>query len=80
MRGKPDMVILDVLLPDADGFDILNRIRASSSRRTLPVLMLSSLGTQEHIMKAGTMGANGYLTKPANSKALLNAIDEVMFK
>lgn len=80
MRGKPDMVILDVLLPDADGFDILNRIRSSSSRRTLPVLMLSSLGTQEHIMKAGTMGANGYLTKPANSKALLNAIDEVMFK
>ncbi|MBC7624433.1 MAG: response regulator [Aeromicrobium sp.] len=80
MKAKPDLVILDVLLPDANGFDILNRIRSSSSLRTLPVLMLSSLGALEDIMKGLKMGANGYLTKPAKSKALLNAIEEVMFK
>jgi DNA-binding response OmpR family regulator len=42
--------------------------------------MLSSLGTLEDIMKGLKMGANGYLTKPANSQALLNAVEEVMFK
>jgi CheY-like chemotaxis protein len=80
MKARPDLVILDVLLPDANGFDILNRIRSNGSLRTLPVLMLSSLGTLEDIMKGLKMGANGYLTKPANSQALLNAVEEVMFK
>ncbi len=80
MKSKPDLVLLDVLLPDANGFDILNRIRASSSLRNLPVLMLSSLGSLEDIMKGLKLGANGYLTKPAKSKALMNAIEEVIFK
>lgn len=80
MKSKPDLVILDILLPDANGFDILNRIRSSSSLRTLPVLMLSGLGSLEDIMKGLKMGANGYLTKPARAKSLLNAIEEVMFK
>jgi CheY-like chemotaxis protein len=80
MKAKPDLVLLDVLLPDANGFDILNRIRSSGSLRTLPVLMLSSLGSLEDIMKGLKMGANGYLTKPAKAKALLNAIEEVIFK
>lgn len=79
MKLRPDLVLLDVLLPDANGFDILNRIRSSNSLRTLPVLMLSSMGALEDIMKGLKMGANGYLTKPAKSKALLNAIEEVMF-
>ena len=80
MKLRPDLVLLDVLLPDANGFDILNRIRSSTSLSTLPVLMLSSMGSLEDIMKGLKMGANGYLTKPARAKALLNAIEEVMFK
>ncbi len=80
MKLKPDLVLLDVLLPDANGFDILNRIRSSNSLKMLPVLMLSSMGALEDIMKGLKMGANGYLTKPAKSKVLLNAIEEVMFK
>ncbi len=80
MKARPDLVLLDVLLPDANGFDILNRIRSSNSLRMLPVLMLSSLGSLEDILKGLKMGANGYLTKPAKSKALLNAIEEVIFK
>jgi two-component system OmpR family response regulator len=80
MKAKPDLVILDILLPDANGFDILNRIRSSGSLRTLPVLMLSNLGALEDIMNGLKMGANGYLTKPAKSKALLNAIEELLYK
>ncbi len=79
-KAKPDLVLLDVLLPDANGFDILNRIRSNDKMKSLPVLMLSSLGSLEDIMKGLKLGANGYLTKPAKSKALLNAIEEVIFK
>jgi two-component system, OmpR family, response regulator len=80
MKAKPDLVLLDVLLPDANGFDILNRIRSNEKLKNLPVLMLSSLGSLEDIMKGLKCGANGYLTKPAKSKVLLNAIEEVLFK
>jgi two-component system, OmpR family, response regulator len=80
MKSKPDLVLLDVLLPDANGFDILNRIRSNESLKNLPVLMLSSLGSLEDIMKGLKLGANGYLTKPAKSKALLEAIEAVIFK
>jgi len=80
MKAKPDLVLLDVMLPDANGFDILNRIRSSQSLKTLPVLMLTSLGSLEDILKGLKMGANGYLTKPAKSKALLKAIEEIVFK
>lgn len=79
-KAKPDLVLLDVLLPDANGFDILNRIRSNEKMRNLPVLMLSSLGSLEDIMKGLKLGANGYLTKPAKSKTLLAAIEEVIFK
>ena len=78
-KAKPDLVLLDVLLPDANGFDILNRIRASGHMPDLPVLMLSSLGGLDDIMKGLKLGANGYLTKPAKSKALLAAIEEIIF-
>lgn len=79
-KAKPDIVLLDVLLPDANGFDILTRIRSSEKMRLLPVLMLSSLGSLEDIMKGLKCGANGYLTKPAKSKVIINAIEEIIFR
>lgn len=78
MKASPDLVILDVLMPDANGFDILNRIRQHPVLRDLPVLMLTSLGSLDDILKGLKLGANGYLTKPAKSKALLDAIKAVL--
>lgn len=78
IKMRPDLVLLDVMLPDANGFDILNRIRAHEKMADLPVLMLSSLGALDDILKGLKLGANGYLTKPAKSKALLDAIKNVL--
>ena len=78
LKTSPDLAILDVMMPDANGFDILNRIRQHAILKDLPVLMLTSLGSLEDILKGLKLGANGYLTKPAKSKALLEAIKNVL--
>ena len=78
LKTAPDLVILDVLMPDANGFDILNRIRQHPVLSDLPVLMLTSLGSLDDILNGLKLGANGYLTKPAKSKALLDAIRKVL--
>lgn len=78
LKSSPDLVILDVLMPDANGFDILNRIRQHAVLKDLPVLMLTSLGALDDILKGLKLGANGYLTKPAKSRALLDAIRTVL--
>jgi len=78
LKLSPDLVILDVLMPDANGFDILNRIRQHPVLKDMPVLMLTSLGALDDILKGLKLGVNGYLTKPAKSKALVDAIKTVL--
>lgn len=78
LKNFPDLIILDVMMPDANGFDILNRIRQHAVLKNLPVMMLTSLGSLDDILKGLKLGANGYLTKPAKSKALLDAIRKVL--
>jgi len=78
MKMSPDLVLLDVMLPDANGFDVLARMRGARDFADTPVLMLTSLGALDDILKGLKLGANGYLTKPAKSKALLNAIKQVL--
>ncbi len=78
LKLLPDLVLLDVLLPDANGFDILNRIRQHPNLKDLPVLMLTSLGSLDDILKGLKHGANGYLTKPAKSNALVEAIKKLL--
>jgi two-component system, OmpR family, response regulator len=78
MKLGPDLVLLDVMLPDANGFDVLARMRGARDFADTPVLMLTSLGALDDILKGLKLGANGYLTKPAKSKALLDAIKQVL--
>lgn len=78
LKLSPDIVIMDVMMPDANGFDILNRIRTHPTLKDMPVLMLTSLGALDDILKGLKLGANGYLTKPAKSRALLDAIKQVL--
>jgi DNA-binding response OmpR family regulator len=66
--GKADLVILDLMLPDANGLEILSKIRASSSRPDTPVIILTAM--------AG--GANDFMTKPFSPKKLIARIDEIL--
>ncbi len=63
--AKPDIVLLDIILPAIDGFQILSQIRTNKNKKIakVPVIMLSNLGQDDDIKKAMDMGANDYLVK-----------------
>jgi DNA-binding response OmpR family regulator len=62
--APPDVVILDLMLPYIDGFELLAEIRESSSWREVPVIVVSGKVTERDIVRAIQLGANDYVTKP----------------
>jgi two-component system, OmpR family, response regulator len=74
----PDLILLDVMLPDADGFDILLRIRAHPALKDVPVIMLTAKATREAVLKGLAGGADGYITKPVETDYLLQAVRTVL--
>ena len=75
---RPDLILLDVVLPDADGFDILLRLRQHPVLKEVPVIMLTGKATREAVLKGIAAGADGYHTKPFEPHALLRAVRTVL--
>jgi two-component system cell cycle response regulator CtrA len=70
-------VLLDVMLPDVNGFDVLMRIRQHAVLSDMPVLMLTSIATRESVIKGLVCGADGYVTKPFQVSVLVQAIQTI---
>ena len=71
---RPDVILLDLMLPDTDGFDVCRQLR--SDRRTMdtPIVMLTALNTPEHRRRGFRVGANAYVTKPYGANDLYDAL------
>jgi two-component system KDP operon response regulator KdpE len=74
-RGRPDLMILDLMLPDVDGLEICRRVRERSS---LPIIALSSLNDIKSKVSILDMGADDYLTKPFRSDELVARIQALL--
>jgi two-component system, OmpR family, response regulator len=74
----PDLVLLDVVLPDIDGFDVLLKMRQHAALKTVPVVMVTSKATREAVLTGLARGADGYLTKPVEPDTLMKAIRAVL--
>lgn len=75
---KPDLVILDVMLPDMDGMDILESIRQDSITRGIPVIMLTAKNSESDKVRALDMGADDYVSKPFGVMELLSRVRAVL--
>ncbi len=62
-ESKPDIILLDILLPKLDGLEVLTTLKRDSGLRTIPVIMLTNLGEQKDISRANALGAADYLVK-----------------
>ena len=73
-RHPPDLILLDVMLPDIDGFDVCRRLRGDPSTRTTPIVMMTALTGSIERRRGYRVGANAYLTKPYGPAELFDAI------
>ncbi|MBS9716950.1 response regulator transcription factor [Pseudohalocynthiibacter aestuariivivens] len=74
---KPDVVILDVMLPNRSGFDILQELRSAEETEALPVLMLTARGQTKDRELAEHYGASRFMTKPFANSDVLNCVREL---
>jgi DNA-binding response OmpR family regulator len=72
--GSFDAVILDIMMPDVDGYEVLRHIRATQATATLPVIFLTAKSTPADIEKGLAMGANYYVTKPFSGLELVRKV------
>ncbi len=76
--AMPDLVILDVMLPGKNGFDILRELRGSDETQGLPVLMLTAKGQVKDREMAARAGASRFMTKPFSNAEVLDAVRELV--
>ena len=77
-QPRPDLLLLDIMLPDGDGFDILSRLRARPEFAMLPIVLLTVKAELAHIRKGLALGADGYITKPYSKNQLAEVIGRVL--
>jgi len=79
-KEKPDLVLLDILMPKLDGFQVCQALKNDPLTADIPVIMLTAKDRVEDIKKAKHIGANGYLIKPFDAATLLFDIKEQLEK
>lgn len=76
-RRKPDIIILDVMLPNKSGLEILQDLRANPETEQLPILMLTARGQKRDRELAERYGASRFMTKPFSNSEILETINEL---
>jgi CheY-like chemotaxis protein len=74
----PDLVLLDVSMPDLDGFEVCRRLRATSETAALPVIMLTAMGGEEHVEEGFGSGADDYVAKPFRRNELIARVRRML--
>jgi DNA-binding response OmpR family regulator len=77
---KPDLIILDVMLPKLSGLQVCAHIRANPETRHIPILMLSARGQESDEVQGMQAGADDYMTKPFSPRRLKSRIEELVLK
>jgi two-component system alkaline phosphatase synthesis response regulator PhoP len=72
---KPDLIILDIMMPEMDGLEVLTRLKGMADTATIPVILLTAKVQYEDVLGGYKLGADYYITKPFTSTQLVNGIN-----
>jgi DNA-binding response OmpR family regulator len=75
---KPDLILLDVMLPNRTGFEILQILRREKETKHIKIILLTAKGRDQDITKGITLGADAYITKPFSTRALVEKVKETL--
>lgn len=74
----PDLIILDIDMPEINGYEMLKSIKEREHLKDIPVIFLTSNGDKEHVVKAVAGGANDYVVKPIDDEILMEKIHTIL--
>jgi len=77
-RQKPDLVVLDLMLPDLGGLDVCRKLKQSEDTRTIPIVIVSAKGEEADIVSGIELGADDYVTKPFSPKVLMARLKNIL--
>src|SRR6185503_12212966 len=80
MARKFDLILLDIMMPEMDGYQVLERLQNDADLRHIPVIVISAMGETENVARAIQLGADDYLTKPFDATLLQARIDASLEK
>ena len=75
---NPDLILLDVMLPKIDGFEVCRQLKANDETRHIPVIMVTAKKSKEDLLKGEQVGADGYITKPYKSAMVIETIQRLL--
>ena len=77
-RERPDLVLLDVMMPKKSGFEVCQAVRASEELQSTKILMLTAKGRDTDLAKGLALGADAYMTKPFSTRELVQKVAEML--
>jgi len=75
---RPDLVLLDVMMPGKSGFEVCQAVRADESLASVKIVMLSAKGRDTDLAKGSALGADAYMTKPFSTRELADKVRELL--
>lgn len=70
----PDLILLDLMMPGIDGFEVISRLRADEATKDIPIIILSALNSEADISRGFKLGANDFINKPVIMEKLINSV------
>lgn len=70
----PDLILLDLMMPGIDGFEVIQRLRANDDTKDIPIIILSALNSEQDIARGFQLGANDYINKPIIMEKLVSSV------
>ena len=78
---KPDLILLDIVMPDIDGSEVAEKIRDDKNIKNTPIVFLTSIVSKEEVRSGGGfIGGQYFIAKPASAREILNSIDRILEK